>query len=100
MKTSICQSCGACCAYSPDWPRFTLESDRDIDRIPAIHINNDQSGMGWTGDRCTALDGVVGAWTACTVYEDRPLVCRACNPGDEACAMARDRHGLPPLPAE
>jgi Fe-S-cluster containining protein len=23
---ALCQACGACCAYSADWPRFGLET--------------------------------------------------------------------------
>lgn len=94
-----CQGCGACCAYSRDWPRFTTEDDADIDRLPLALIAEDGCGMRWDGDRCAALSGEVGLWTACTVYEDRPEVCRACQPGDDACAMARRRYGLSELPA-
>ena len=31
------------------------------------------------------------------IYELRPDVCRECQPGDDACTMARERAGLPPL---
>jgi len=34
---------------------------------------------------------------ACNIYDVRPAVCRACEIGDDACLMARERHGLPPL---
>ncbi|MFV3075795.1 YkgJ family cysteine cluster protein [Niveispirillum fermenti] len=90
-----CQDCGACCAYAADWPRFTLEEDADIDRIPVAMVAPDGSGMGWTGTRCTALQGEVGKTTSCSIYADRPLVCRDCVAGDEACLMARERYGLP-----
>lgn len=96
---SPCQSCGACCAYSRHWPRFTVEDDEDIDRIPRELIAADGSGMRCAGDRCSALAGDIGVATACTVYAVRPEVCRSCQPGDEECLMARDRHGLPPLSA-
>ncbi|TIW89146.1 MAG: YkgJ family cysteine cluster protein, partial [Mesorhizobium sp.] len=29
-----CQSCGACCSYSAEWPRFSTEDDAQLDRIP------------------------------------------------------------------
>ncbi len=29
-----CQSCGACCSYSADWPRFSIEEDEQLDKIP------------------------------------------------------------------
>lgn len=93
---SPCQSCGACCATSAEWPRFSLESDAELDRIPAALVKDNLSGMRCDGERCLALEGKVGEWTACTVYEVRPLVCRACQPGDEECLMARAKHGLAP----
>jgi hypothetical protein len=46
------------------------------------------------------LAGEVGVATSCTVYADRPDVCRECQPGDDACAMARRRYGLPPITAD
>lgn len=89
-----CQACGACCAFSATWPRFTTEDDADLDRIPAAFVADDLSGMRCEGDRCTALTGIVGVSTACAVYAVRPEVCRACEPGDDACRMARRRFGL------
>jgi len=55
--------------------------------------------MAWTGTRCAALSGVVGEATACTIYDIRPAVCRACEPGDDACTIARQKHGMPPISA-
>jgi uncharacterized protein len=90
-----CQACGACCDYSPLWPRFSLESENEIARIPLDLISRDEGGMRCTGNRCMALDGVVTKHVTCTIYEIRPQICRACMPGDDACLMARERHGLP-----
>lgn len=95
QDTALCQSCGACCAFSRRWPRFTLESDADLDRIPARFVAEDRSGMRCEGNRCSALRGEIGVATSCAIYADRPEVCRACLPGDDACRMARLRHGLP-----
>ena len=53
--------------------------------------------MRWTGERCAALAGDVGVHVACTVYADRPDVCRACIEGDDACQLARARHGMPAI---
>ena len=89
-----CQSCGACCAYSPEWPRFSLEDDSALAQIPEALVNAQGSGMRCNGDRCAALSGEIGTSTACTVYAVRPDVCRACMPGDPECLMARARHGL------
>jgi Fe-S-cluster containining protein len=89
-----CRTCGACCAFSREWPRFTLEADADIDRIPAAFVNETSSGMRCNGDRCSALVGDVGISTSCAVYGQRPEVCRACEPGDDACRIARRHFGI------
>ncbi len=91
---SICKSCGACCAYSRDWPRFTTESDAEIARIADKYIADDLAGVHCHGDRCSALMGAVGTSTSCVIYAVRPAVCRACEPGDDACTMARQKFGL------
>jgi uncharacterized protein len=89
-----CQSCGACCAYSAEWPRFSLEDDAALARIPEAMVNDQGGGMRCDGDRCTALSGEIGKSTTCTIYAVRPDVCRACMPGDPECVTARARHGL------
>src|SRR5262249_47328821 len=33
-RDDVCRTCGACCSYSADWPRFSLESEARLDRIP------------------------------------------------------------------
>ena len=92
--SSCCQACGACCAYSANWPRFSTEDDAALDLIPAQFVNEGQSGMRCDGERCSALIGKVGETTACGIYAVRPEVCRTCMPGDAECAMARRRFGL------
>jgi hypothetical protein len=89
-----CRACGACCAYSHEWPRFTLEDDAALARIPAAYADDGASGMRCDGDRCSALVGAVGVATACAIYLVRPDVCHACQPGDDECRTARARHGL------
>jgi Fe-S-cluster containining protein len=97
--SAICQACGACCAYSAEWPRFSLESDAALARIPPAFVDDAKGRMRCEGDRCSALQGVVGTATSCAVYAVRPDVCHDCMPGDDACAMARRRWGLPELTA-
>src|ERR1700732_1239436 len=94
---SPCQACGACCAYSQNWPRFTTEDDAALDLIPEDYVNERQSGMRCDGDRCSALSGQIGVKTSCAIYAVRPEVCRTCMPGDVECGMARRRYGLEPL---
>ena len=93
----VCQACGACCATSANWPRFSTEDDAALDLIPATLVNARGSGMRCDGDRCAALRGKVGEMTSCAIYEIRPDVCRACMPGDAECTMARRKWGLPAL---
>lgn len=92
--SALCRSCGACCAYSAEWPRFSLEDDAAIALIPAALVDDAAGRMRCDGDRCAALSGEVGVGVACGVYAVRPLVCRDCMPGDDACRTARARHGL------
>jgi uncharacterized protein len=97
--STLCQSCGACCAYSREWPRFSTETDAELDRIPHELVDAGGARMRCHGERCAALAGEIGVATACMVYAVRPQVCRTCMPGDDACAMARSRHALPPVTA-
>jgi len=96
-ESSPCQACGACCATSRNWPRFTTEDDAALDLIPAKFVNDKLSGMRCEGERCSALSGRVGVATSCGIYAMRPEVCRTCMPGDPECSTARRRHGLPAL---
>ncbi len=89
-----CRTCGACCSYSAEWPRLSLENDAHIARIPRELIAEGGHGMRCTGNRCSALVGVVGETTACAIYALRPDVCRACSPGDPECLEARRHFGL------
>ena len=45
-ETFLCQECGACCAYSAEWPRFSTEDDADIARIPEIYVDDPAGRMG------------------------------------------------------
>jgi uncharacterized protein len=89
-----CRACGACCSFSSEWPRFSLESDADLDQIPNAYVDGDLGRMRCRGDRCSALVGDVGISTACAIYAVRPEVCRACLPGDDSCKIARRRFKL------
>ena len=94
LTASACRACGACCSFSPEWPRFSLESDADLDRIPRAYVDREHGRMRCSGNRCAALVGHVGTSTACAIYAVRPDVCRACLPGDDSCKMARRHFNL------
>lgn len=95
---TLCRSCGACCSFSKEWPRFTLESEAELERIPTVFVDARLTHMRCEGDRCSALVGQVGVSTSCQIYSVRPHVCRACEPGDDACHLARRRFDLMPHP--
>ncbi len=90
-----CQTCGACCAYSHDWPE--LGDDPDGDGIPIELIDCDTGRMKCDGDRCVALTGEIGVSVSCSVYAERPAVCREFDPAERAkdCNIVRAWHGLP-----
>jgi hypothetical protein len=71
-----------------------MEDDADLDRIPHELVDQRLGRMKCNGERCAALVGEVGVSTACAIYSIRPDVCRACEPGDDACLAARHRFGL------
>jgi Fe-S-cluster containining protein len=90
-----CNTCGACCSQSPEWPRFSTETESQLDQIPAEYVSRDECGMRCDGARCSALVGKVGQSTSCSIYEIRPDVCRACVPGGGDCLIARRGQRLP-----
>jgi uncharacterized protein len=94
LSSAVCQSCGACCSFSAEWPRFSLEAEVDIGRIPGALVDDARGRMRCNGNRCSALVGKVGVATSCAIYDRRPDVCKACMPGDGACRSARQHFGL------
>jgi uncharacterized protein len=88
-----CLACGACCAYSETWPAFI--GDGDGVGIPDELIDFDQRRMQCYGDRCSALVGEIGKRAHCSVYLNRPLVCREFQSGSDDCIMVRRRFNLP-----
>ena len=103
-----CLRCGACCAS------FRVDFARDewagaggaVPEALAEPITPALCRMRGTDHqppRCAALVGRVGDAARCGIHEWRPSPCREFGArapmgiGDEACAAARRRHGLPPL---
>ena len=104
-----CLSCGACCAsFRVDFHVSDLESQPGgcVPVALTVPVTATLYRMRGTDDgppRCIALSGEVGREVHCTIYDRRPGPCRDFAPyaalgiGDEGCARARRRHGLPPL---
>lgn len=108
-EDNACTRCGACCAaFRVDFHRAELQSegggvpdglaDDLTDTLCRLR------GTDHARPRCAALTGTVGQRVACGIHEWRPSPCREFGLrapqglGDDACARARARHGLPPLP--
>ena len=54
----MCQACGACCSFSQDWPRFSLEDDAAAIRIdPGVALVYAVRGSVWIkkGDLARAI---------------------------------------------
>lgn len=98
-----CLTCGACCAsFRVDFSAEEL--DERGGRVPfglTVEVTDSTSrmrGTDYASPRCAALTGKIGERAACGIYEWRPNPCRELEPGSDACARARARHGLAPLP--
>lgn len=109
MDDNPCTRCGACCAsFRVDFARAELDGEGG--QVPAgltVEVNAATCRMRGTdhaAPRCAALVGTPGVQAHCGIHEWRPSPCREfglrapTGQGDEACARARARHGLPPLP--
>ncbi len=87
-----CLVCGGCCAWSETWP--VLLGARDGEGIPDELIDFDNQRMQSWGHRCAALEGELGCRVDCSVYLDRPLVCREFQAGSADCRMVRRKFGF------
>ena len=95
-----CQTCGACCGPSENSPSFVDLLPADLARLtpsqrkrlvllfagPAIRTKHCASGV-----VCAALVGRIGRRVRCSIYETRPIACRAFKAGSRICrAVMRD----------
>jgi len=70
-ESDLCTSCGMCCdgTYMA-WVR--LVPGDDIGRLTVLHPEHTDEGKHFFVQPCAALEG-----TRCSVYTDRPTVCRS-----------------------
>jgi Fe-S-cluster containining protein len=80
-----CRTCGACCG------QLVVLTHRDRD-VPVAMRNPDGTEMGHQGDRCVALAGRIGIDPICTIYPDRPMMCRAFPAGSPPCLFLRSAY--------
>jgi Fe-S-cluster containining protein len=99
-------TCGACCfgkrdyvqVFADDAARLGLARTAElvapaIGEIPASVGRESELKrfMKMTRGRCIALNTAKPDHFLCTVYQDRPVLCRALEPGSTACLEARAR---------
>lgn len=98
-----CQTCGACCAgfvAVPTAPHDEVPDDECWDIVAG------EEGEEYVVDRyikrreadlaCKHLWGGVGGKVTCTIYEDRPRMCRIFEAGSDRCHAIRRAFGLEP----
>lgn len=105
---NYCLDCGACCNYfkvyfsKKESSEFGGQVPQEyVEKYDDKHMNMIGRNKFKSGQRCKALDGEIGKQVFCTIYENRPSVCRAFevispegyqNP---RCRKARIQFGLP-----
>lgn len=98
-----CLTCSACCDHPEPWATIDLTLE-DLARVPAEMTVPSGFGnilkMRKIGNRCVALVGTVGVDARCSIYENRPTICRDYDAGKRVveCNACRTPHGLAPLP--
>jgi len=81
-----CRACGACC-IGQNIPLFFE------DVVPVAMSNGHY--MRHQGGRCTALRGRLGIDVSCSIYDQRPAVCRLMKAGSTACLRIRQNMSFP-----
>ena len=84
--TFDCQACGACC----DEGTRGFDEDRHV----PLWMIGPLDGKWWEDDllgtkivdgQCIALDGKIGECVRCTIYDQRPALCRMFEAGSPDC---------------
>jgi Fe-S-cluster containining protein len=96
-----CTACGACCLSDRregDTGYVHLEPEeaqRLERRHPKLPIFQEELGTKVTKDGrvCTALRGRIGRHVECSVYKDRPQLCRSFRKSGGDCRFARRMWG-------
>jgi len=104
-----CQKCGACCIQmgsfdGTSYVYLDRGEARNMRRLGLTVVRSPRGHstlgcrrhLGAQGQQtCVAFEGIVGDQCGCSIYEDRPGVCRAFQVGEDLCREARAAAGLP-----
>lgn len=104
-----CLLCGACCVQQGpfDGTSYVYLDRQEAKRLRRVGLTVVQGALGdsYLGCRshtgaggrpaCVALEGKVGLRCGCSVYCERPSVCRQFEVGEALCRAARERARLP-----
>jgi Fe-S-cluster containining protein len=97
-----CLTCGACCRGDDGWVHLDAADDARVDASPAlaslvvlmdIGHGHMKRTLKMIGGACAAL-GPTANGVACSIYADRPSVCRELLQGSTQCLAARRLHGM------
>jgi hypothetical protein len=82
-----CEACGACCAFES--ATFVPLSVEDLERLAQAgealaHTESGQAYMRMDDGFCAALERFPGG-ARCTIYEQRPELCREFRQGSSEC---------------
>lgn len=98
-----CTKCGACCSTDPLCDSYVDATPQEAALIPAEHLL-ERGPHGWyplrvKKDRqghtvCVAFRGVIGYRANCSIYNNRPAMCKELEPGSEACLLHRADLGI------
>jgi Fe-S-cluster containining protein len=104
-----CLRCGACCAHFRVAFHWS-EADPGLGGVVPVELTEklDAHRLAMRGTwaqrpQCIALEGTLGQRARCSIYTQRPSVCRDVAPSWEnggssaQCDKARIAHGLEPL---
>lgn len=104
-----CKRCGACCAvWKVCFPAVEADTGK-TGRVPVeltVPVSETRLAMRGTElqqRRCCALEGQIGHWVSCSIYQFRPTACREFKASWEmgvsnhSCDRARTIYGLVPF---
>jgi Fe-S-cluster containining protein len=101
-----CQQCGACCSDTHGGEGYASLDRTESKRMKRLGLHVIAiSGGASLGTRvqggrsaawvCVAFQGEIGRDCGCSIYQDRPSVCRRFEVGSVHCRKARAETGLP-----